>query len=103
MMVPISLCYSFIHSGHFYSTSSSPLLLRGAPDYSINTVSELTQLRVKDSPKAPTWWLEQDSDLQPSRHKTSNLPLSHHVPQTHIYIYATHLFNTHLGSLLGDH
>ena len=32
--------YSFIHSGHFYSASSSPLLLRGAPDYSTNTVSE---------------------------------------------------------------
>src|SRR6218665_2737866 len=31
---------SFIHSGHFYSTPSSPLLLRGAPDYSTDTVSE---------------------------------------------------------------
>src|SRR6218665_3509577 len=30
----------FIHSGYFYSASSSPLLLRGAPDYSTNTVSE---------------------------------------------------------------
>src|SRR6218665_1422535 len=28
-------CYrSFIHSGHFYSAPSSPLLLRGASDYS---------------------------------------------------------------------
>src|SRR6218665_3613624 len=26
--------HSFIHSGHFYSASSSPLPLRGAPDYS---------------------------------------------------------------------
>src|SRR6218665_3096925 len=32
--------HSFIHSGHFYSASSSPLLLRGAPDYSTDTVSE---------------------------------------------------------------
>src|SRR6218665_3178735 len=32
---------SFIHSfGHFYSAPSSPLLLRGAPDYSTDTVSE---------------------------------------------------------------
>jgi len=31
---------SFIHSGYFYSTPSSPLLLRGAPDYSTDTVSE---------------------------------------------------------------
>jgi len=30
---------SFIHSRYFYSTSSSPLLLRGTPDYSIDTVS----------------------------------------------------------------
>src|SRR6218665_1269123 len=33
---------SFIHSGYLYSTFSSPLLLRSAPDYSINTLSELT-------------------------------------------------------------
>jgi len=44
------LCYVdmgknlFIYSGYFYSTSSSPLLLRVAPDYSIDTVSELTCL-----------------------------------------------------------
>src|SRR6218665_2968600 len=30
--------HSFIHSGHFYSAPSSPLLLRGAPDYSTDTV-----------------------------------------------------------------
>jgi len=35
--------HSFIHSGYFYSASSSPLLLRGAPDYSIDTVSKLTR------------------------------------------------------------
>src|SRR6218665_1561109 len=29
--------------GYFYSASSSPLLLRGIPDYSIDTVSELTR------------------------------------------------------------
>src|SRR6218665_1049452 len=32
--------HSFIHSGHFYCAPSSPLLLRGAPDYSTDTVSE---------------------------------------------------------------
>ena len=32
--------HSFIHAGHFYSALSSPLLLRGAPDYSTDTVSE---------------------------------------------------------------
>src|SRR6218665_2657781 len=30
----------FIHSGHFCSAPSSSLLLRGAPDYSTDTVSE---------------------------------------------------------------
>jgi len=32
----------FIHFGYFYSATSRQLLLRGAPNYSINTVSELT-------------------------------------------------------------
>ena len=33
--------HSFIHSGHFYSASSSPLLLRGSPDTArADTVSE---------------------------------------------------------------
>src|SRR6218665_3320890 len=45
----------FIHSGHFYSASSSPLLLRGAPDYGTDTVSEFyaeahRQLLAKDLP-----------------------------------------------------
>jgi len=33
---------AFIHSVYFYSASSSPILLRGAPDYIIDTVLELT-------------------------------------------------------------
>ena len=37
--------HSFIHSGYFYSASSGPLLLRGAPDYSFDTVSELINTR----------------------------------------------------------
>src|SRR6218665_1931225 len=32
--------HSFIHTGQCYSAPSSPLLLRGAPDYSTDTVSE---------------------------------------------------------------
>jgi len=32
---------SLIHSEYFYSVSSSPLLLRGAPNFSIDIVSEL--------------------------------------------------------------
>src|SRR6218665_1841856 len=56
-----------IHSGYFYSASSSPLLLIGALNYSIDTVSDMLkryrQLRVKDLTKVPTWWLEWDSNL----------------------------------------
>src|SRR6218665_190208 len=65
----IAICYSFIHSGHFYNAPSSPLLLRGAPDYSTDTESEFhaeahRQMRVKDLPKAragvepTTLWLK---------------------------------------------
>src|SRR6218665_2301524 len=62
--------HSFIHSGHFYSAPSSPLLLRGAPDYSTDTVSEFhaeahRQLQVK-LPKVPTWRLERESNPRPS-------------------------------------
>src|SRR6218665_189717 len=54
-----SFIHSFSHSGHFYSAPSSPLPLRGAPDYSTDTVSEFhaeahRQLQVKDLPKVPT-------------------------------------------------
>src|SRR6218665_3889454 len=63
--------YSFIHSGHFCSAPSSPLLLRGAPDYSTDTESEFhaeahRQLQVKDLPKVPTWRLERESNPRPS-------------------------------------
>src|SRR6218665_1695371 len=69
----ISYCHihSFIHSGHFYSAPSSPPLLRGAPNYRTDTVSEFhaeahRQLQVKDLPKVPTWWLERESNPRPS-------------------------------------
>src|SRR6218665_807781 len=65
------LSCSFIHSGHFYSAPSSPLLLRGPPHYSTATVSEFhaeahRQLQVKDLPKVPTWRLERESNPRPS-------------------------------------
>ena len=34
------IIHSSIHPIYFYSASSSPLLLRGTPDYSIDTVSK---------------------------------------------------------------
>ena len=36
---------------------------------------------MKDLPKVPTWGLEWDWNLQPSRCKASNLPLSYHASQ----------------------
>src|SRR6218665_2507947 len=46
--------HSFIHFGHIYSASSSPVLLRGAPDYSTDTVSEFhaeaSQATVSEGP-----------------------------------------------------
>jgi len=47
--------------GYFYSASSSPLLLRGAPVYSIDTVSELAHQSTTGNyewrPRVPTWRL----------------------------------------------
>src|SRR6218665_3700506 len=80
------IIHSFIHSSHFYSAPSSPLLLRGAPYYSTDTVSEFhaeahRQLQVKDLPKVPTWQLERESNPRPSGCKSSTQPSRHHVPQ----------------------
>ena len=67
-----SFIHSFIHSfGHFYSAPSNPLLLRGTPDYSTDTVSEFPaeahrQLQVKDLPKVLAWRLEWESNPRPS-------------------------------------
>ena len=52
----------FIHSGHFYSAPSSPLLLRGASDSMDTAVWEFhaeahRQLQVKDLPGSDGGWL----------------------------------------------
>src|SRR6218665_1303854 len=89
-----AIFHSFIHSGHFYSAPSSPLLLRGAPDYSIGVSRrsaqatagkglaqgfyvaaragiEPTTLRLKVivSTKAPprptTWWCQLLANFDP--------------------------------------
>ena len=76
---------TFIHSGYFYSASSSALLHRGASDTARILCRSVTpkrhrQLRVKDLPKVPTWLLERDSNPRPSGRKATNLPMSHHAP-----------------------
>ena len=83
----LEISTTFIHSFHFYSASSSPLLLRGALDKARILCRSFTpkchrQLRVEDLPKVPTWRLERDSNPQPSSRKASTLPMSHLVPQS---------------------
>src|SRR6218665_1168015 len=63
------IVHSFIHSDHFYSASSSPLLLKGAPDTAripvlcwSFTPKRHRQLRVKGLLKVPTWRLERESN-----------------------------------------
>src|SRR6218665_1047172 len=43
LLTATTTLHSFIHSGYFCNASSSQLLLRGAPNYSIYTASELTR------------------------------------------------------------
>src|SRR6218665_3940368 len=74
---------SFIHSGHFYSASSSPLLLRSDPDTARILCRSFTPMRhrhlqVKDLPKVTTWRLERDSNPRPSSLKVSTLPCYAH-------------------------
>ena len=77
--------YSFIHSWYFYSASSSPLLLRGVPDYSIDTVSELTRRSATGNCEWRTlqrslrgWNGIRTCDPRVRRHLTP--PLSRHAP-----------------------
>ena len=85
------ICPPF-HSFYLYSTSSSPLLLRGAPDTSWTLCQSFTQkrhrqLRVKDLLKVPTWWLGRDSNPQPFGQKATNLPMRHHTPLCDCILY----------------
>jgi len=90
----------FIHSGYFYSASSSPLLLRGAPDTARILCRSFMpkhhrQLQAKDLPKLPTWRLERDSNPQPFAQKATNLPISLHTSQyIHYTIYT--LYNIYI-------
>ena len=73
---------SFIHSDHFNSASSSPLLLRGALDAARILCRSFTpkrhrQLWVKNLPKVPVWRLERESNPWPIGRKASSLPMHH--------------------------
>ena len=77
---------SFIHSGYFYSASSSPLLPRGAPDTARTLCGNFTpkrhrQLQVKDLPKVPTGRLERESHPRPLGRKASTQPMRYTRPK----------------------
>ena len=87
----------FIHSGYFYSASSSPLLglLRGALDTAHILCRNFTpkrhkQLWVKDLPKVSTWWLERESDPWPFGLRASTIPKRKHAPPNYIGICMGH-------------
>src|SRR6218665_143388 len=66
---------NFTHPGYLYSASSSPLLLRGAPDTARILCRSFTpkrhrQLRVKGLPKVSTWRIERDSNPRPFEVRT---------------------------------
>ena len=80
-----SVNYSVIYSGNFYSVSSSPLLLRSAPNtarilYRNFTPKRHGKLWVKDLPKVPTWRLERESNPWLFGRKASTLPMRHTRP-----------------------
>ena len=68
----------FIHSRYFYSASSSPLLLGGAPNYCVRV--NMSKCYKQWGEQGATWHLGWDSNLWPSRDKAPNLPLSHYIP-----------------------
>src|SRR6218665_166042 len=77
---PWRLFNSFIHSDHFYSASSSPLLLRSAPDTARILCQSFTpkrhrQLQVKDLTKVPTWRLERESNPRLNAIDSTNAPV----------------------------
>ena len=83
---------SFIHSDHFYSASSSPFLLRSAPDTARILCRSFMpkrrrQLWVKDLPKVPTWRLERESNPQPS--VVAHLLLHSYKPHSPTYYTVT--------------
>ena len=78
----------FIHSGYFYSTSSSLLLIWGTPETARILCRGFMlkchrQLRIKNLAMLRTWRLERNSNPRPFGQKASNLPMIHHAPQSH--------------------
>ena len=85
-LLKLTVFYSVTRT--FYSASSSPLLLRSAPETAWilcrNFISKRhRQLRVKDSPKVPTWRLERESNStlrMKGVDSTNELHMPHNFP-----------------------
>jgi len=83
---PVSFIHSCIHLDYFYSDSSSPLLLRGAPDTARILLwgfmpNRHRQLWAKDLPKVSKCRQKWDSNPQPFGQMATYLPMSDHDPQ----------------------
>src|SRR6218665_222531 len=99
---------SFIHSDYFYSTSSSPLLLRGSPD-STGTVPEfhagapqatVSEGLAQSSYVAARGGVEQMS-LQTKGVDSTNAPPTPQIV-CHFYMYRGHLFMTSTVHMEGE-
>ena len=82
----LSVIFIFIHSGYFYSASSSPLLLRGALDTARILCRNFTpkrhrQLWAKDLPKVSVWRLEQESNPDHSDERRRLNQCGTHAPK----------------------
>src|SRR6218665_221103 len=77
--------HSFIHSGLFYSVSSSPLLLTGAPDTARILCRSFTpkrhrQLRATDLPKVPTLYVAARAGFEPTTPRTIDVESTNEPP-----------------------
>src|SRR6218665_415817 len=94
--------HTYIHSGYFYSASSSPLLLKGAPD-----TAQIRYGKCRTGPRSLYMWrsAERDSNPRPFGRKASNIPMKHHAPQIHLYVmYITDQLNVYIyGVVLRIH
>jgi len=78
---PCNYVVKFIHSGYFYSTCSSPLLLRGAPDSTDNVLefdAEAPQATVSEGLTQGPYWLAragfEPTTLQTKGVESTNAP-----------------------------
>jgi len=75
--------HSFNYSGYFYSASLDPLLLRGVPRYSTDTVAEFhaeaPQATVSEGLVQGPYGAAR-AGSEPTTLKATNLPMSHHAP-----------------------